>query len=150
MKESGELWGVCCDSVVFYWLCLIECFLLQENLTVLQILAKIVHLLYVYIYKMFYYFQLILLPLKILLFTGLGVSWYDDMLICVWVTNGDCLILICEIVNHTLGEDIEWLAKEYVVGWSLYNMCLQIDCDRSNMERYILSKTKGPIDFSIS
>ena len=58
----------------------------------------------------------------------------------VWITDSDCLVFVYIILDNIFSEDIEWSAKEDVIGWVPNNIDLQVQSDVAKEKQNIICK----------
>ena len=68
---------------------------------------------------------------------------------CIGVEDGDGLVLICEVSDHRLGQDVEGVPQEYVIGGGVQDMNLKIEGDSADEEGNITCQSKQLVNSTI-
>jgi hypothetical protein len=68
-------------------------------------------------------------------------GWNSCLLTHAWITDSDCLILVCIVLDNALCQDIEGSSHQNVVGWAANDMDLEIQGNVSDLTRDVVSKS---------
>ena len=63
-------------------------------------------------------------------------------LACVQVSNGDCLVFVCIILDNAFSKDVKQLSMEDIIGWVLNNVNLQVQSDIADKEQNVAYKAQ--------